>query len=746
MKKPSTAKALYRYNLFNAFTSPAFYILAILYTLIIPINFFIRHQFFTTGSTDLTLFFSDVPFICILIIPALCYRQHYSIFESFAPISSLAAIWVRFLSCLSQFILMNLMLLPSILLINLFGSLDGGQVFTSYILLISYGAAIIALTLCIGELITNKVSAFVISAIILAILNSAHLFAVYVNLGSFLSSIFKEISFAWHFDASSKGLLDSRDLLWLLFSAAFFIFLADFINQRKKGRKFRGALLARSLGIEILFILCMLNGLRYYTRLDFSQSKIYSLSDYTKELLGKIDSPIKITYFRSQSLSRLYPQVRDVSDFLSTYTNASNKINLTIRNPDNDQELTSLLQNYGIQSQPLRSVTASSTEFTNVYSAIVIEYKGNAETIPFTMDASSLEYDLDGRIKHLLSGSRRRVQIIVGNGMDIYEDYNYVIPWLNAQGFECNPLDISSSDFSQKLLNESGPLLLMGDSQIPIEAAISIEDYILRGNNALLAVSPFSSAIDDNWYITQNKKTNIVEIAENWGVGFENKIAADISSARITMSSDDYTETQLLNYPMWLSLLTQENAVLGADLFWANPLRLSGNAKPLLVTSSQAYTYDLDLHSPEKLVENNPFLLAEDTSVAEKEKGTLVVAAKISGKLQGLFNVNEGNAEVIVIPDQYFVNTLMQQYLGQDNNFRNFNLLTDLLLKLNNEEELAQLHSRMQRNTSLYKISDSAQLQKKERLLFIIAFIIIPLLIAFAGLFFCIFYKRRVRK
>ncbi|MBR1638726.1 MAG: Gldg family protein [Treponema sp.] len=745
------SKALFRYNLYNSLTSPSFYIIAFLYAVLIPMNYFIRRQFFTSASTDLTLFFADVPYICIILVPALCYRQSFSVYEDFAPLPSITRIFVRFLSVTVQFCLMNILLIPSVLLINLFGSVDAGQAFIGFIILLCYGAAIISLCLCISELISNRVSVFVLSALVLALLNSAHLFAVYVSLGSFLTAVFKNLSFAWHFDAAGKGVFDTRDFIWLTASALLFIFLGAWITDTKKGKSYSFSDLLRNYGKIALVILIMLNGNRWYGRFDFSWGKTFTLSDYTKSLVSKVDSPVKITYFRSQSLSRLYPQVRDVSDFLSLYASSNKNISLTIKNPDGDEKTGSLLQSYGIQSQPLRSVSANSTEYTNVFSAIVIEYNGNAETIPFTMDAYSLEYDLDGRLKHLLSGSGRRVNIIVGNGMSLEQDYGYVVPWLSSQGFECNVVDFGvdgagsgsgsgaswasgASVGAEALMASSGPLLVIGDGSLPVEAAICIEDYILSGRgNALFAISPYSAAIDDNWYITLNKKNNLVEMAENWGINFEPAIAADVSCARITMSSDDY-ETQVLNYPMWLSVMSQKNARLGADLFWVSPLSLSKNAEAFLLTSQASYSYEIDSHSPQNLVENNPFIISQDAGQGKK-RGTQVVAAKVSGALEGLFNLNTAqNATVIVIPDQYFVNTLMQQYLGADNNFRNFQLLTDLLLSLNGEDELAELHSRIQRNSSLYKISDAGQLASRKRILFIVVFGLVPLLIVLSAL------------
>lgn len=740
--------ALCRYNLFNALTTPMFYVTAVLFAVLVPLNFFVRHQFFTAGTTDLTLFFSDVPYICILIVPALCYRQNFFVYEDFVPLRNVLRILARFVSVFAQSCVMIILLFPSVLMVSLFGSTDAGQIFTSTVILLCYFAAIISLCLFVGEAVGNKVLMFVLSAVVLALINSAHLFAVYAPLGSFLTSVFKQLSFAWHFDASSKGVLDTRDFFWLIGSCVLLIILADFVSQRKKGRAYQKKDSFRLLSRIIILILLMMNSARWYARLDFSQGKTFSLTPYTKNLLEKIDSPVRITYFRSQTLSRLYPQVRDVSDFLWAYAGASRRISLAIRNPDGDAELLAVLQGYGIQSQPLRTVSGTSTEYTSVYSAVVIEHNGNVEIIPFVMDASSLEYDLDGRLNHLLTGSRREVQIVVGNGMSLYEDYGYVVPWLNSQGFDCNVLDVTGADFADALLSSAGPLFVIGDSEIPVEAAIAMEDYILQGKgNALLAVSPYSAAIDDNWRITMNTRTNIVEMAENWGVVFEPKIAADISCARITMTSDDSAQTQVMNYPMWLSVVPQTNAVLGADLFWATPLSVSpDSAETYLVTTSAAYSYDIDTHSPESLVENNPFVIASDISDFSRTRGTLAVGARISGHIEGLYNIGSSdNAEVIVIADQYFVSTLMQQYLGQDNNLRNFHLMTGILLELNGEDALAALHSKIQRNTSLYKISDVFQLLRLRRILYSVIFALIPSLIILAAVISCTGFLRRHR-
>ena len=742
----STFKRFLIQNLINSIKSPYFVILSILFPVIAAINFFIRGQFFTgSGNTDLVLFFSAVPYICIIAVPALCYKQSFSIYDAFIPLTELEKQTAVFLTRLILFSFQLLLLLPSVLLVNLFGSTDGGQIFTGFVCLIFYGAAVIALCSFIQTAVSNKITSLIISALVLVIFNTAHLFALYVQLPSFLVSFFRLLSFAWHFDAAGKGILDTRDILWLAGCAALFIFLSDTVNQIKKGRRFNKSLKIRHILLPVICLLTMLNANRWYTRIDFSQNRTYSISKYTKALVSRIESPVKITYYRSSAIAKLYPQIRDVADFLTEYAAQSSKINLIIKDPDKDAATRTMLENYGIASQQLRSVSGTSTEYLTVYSAIVIEYEGNAETIPFTMAANTLEYDLDGRLRHLIFGTSRTVNIVIGNGLTLAEDYSYVIPWLQSQGFVCNPLYIEDPAFSEELALSKGPLLVFGDSEINIEQAIAIEDYILSGKgSALLAVSPYVADIENTWYITAAPRTNLIEMVENWGVRFLPQITSDISCARITMYADDNNETKLLNYPLWPALMQQKNAPLGLTLFWVTPLELepqtddsSANVLPYLLSSSVASGYDEDKTSPQKLFETNPFLLSEKGSsfTLSDDRGTKILAAEIRGSLEGLFNAERSeNSHVLVIPDQYFAASIMNGYIGGDNgDYRNFEFLTNALLKLNGEEELAALQSRTTRDTSLYKVTDVVQFNTFRLITYIILFVIIPLLLIAVG-------------
>ena len=745
MKDFNIKKIFFNNYFFCSLRSVFFIILSIVFPLLLSLNFYIKGQFFTgSGSTDLLLFFSITPYFCIFAIPLICFPQSFSVYDDFVPLESFDKILIVFFARLCLFIIQIFLILPAVFLLNLFGSVDYGQLLTCFFCLIFYGACTISICSFVESLFSSKIPFLLVSVLILFVFNCSHLFALYVPLPDFIQSFCKSISFAWHFDAAGKGIFDTRDFIWFASVSFLFLFLTDFVKNVQKGKCFSVYEKKRVITIAIICFLAILNGSRWFKRIDFSKNKTFSVSEFSKSLIKKVNEPLTITYFCSSNLSKLYPQIRDVKDYLVDFTQQSKKIRLVIKDPDKNQQAREILQNYGIKSQQMRTVSSTSTQFINVYSAVILEYQGNVEIIPFTMEANSLEYDLDIRIKSLLSGYKRTVNIIVGNGMSLSEDYNYVIPWLSSQGFECNPVFVEDPLFVSILENCSGPLFVIGDSNINVENAIAIENYILSGKgNALFTVSPFSVNIEEDWAVTYNSRTNIIEMLENLGCIFPSQLAGDISCARITMTSEDETESRYINYYLWPNLLSQQNASLGATVFWPVPLELNGNAKPYLVSSPLSFNFKADDSSQDSLFQTNPFIL-ESINLPEQNKNTNVFAELIEGKMSGYYNnLSFDDAKIIVISDQYFVNSLMTSYIGgQTGDYRNFEVLTNALLKLNGEEQLARIQGKISKDYSLYKISDNFNFLKKRNIVFIILFAVLPFIVLIFGVFLNVTRKK----
>lgn len=747
-----------KHNLKNSLSRWFFYIIAVIFIIFSTIAYFIGNEFFSAnGNTNLLPFFTNIPYICIIIIPCLCFKHSDSLYDDFIPLKTTQKLIAKFLSLVIQYGILLITILPVPFFVKLFGNIDGGAVFTSFLCLLLFGACEIALCLFFIELCENSITSLIVSVIILGIFNIAHLAAIYIPINNFLVKVFKQLSFSWHFDAAGKGIIDTRDINWFIACISLFLFVAAYIKEKKIGRILKGQNKITNILIFAVLLLVFLNGQRWYFRLDLSKNKTYSVSSYTKKLLGQAENNIKITYYRSNNLSKYYPQIRDVADFLQTYSSSGNNITFTITDPDKDTNALNLLGNYGITSQQMRAVkNTNSIEYVNVYSSIVIEYEGNVEIIPYILSAQTLEYDLDGRIKHLISGNTRLVNIVIGNGLSIDENsgYNMIIPWLNSQGFICNEIKIDSQNFAYELETTTGPLIVIGDSNILIDQAIAIENYILsKRGNALFTVSPYSVDFT-NWSVNENKNTNIIEILENWGITFTNRIAADISSATITMESvededsDSYIQNNVyreeIDYPLFINLLPQLNASLGFTEFWATPIEITGESvTPYVASTSSSWYYEIDRNKSENLIETNPFIL-RDENISSKTKGSQILGVQITGPLDGLYNAYScDESNIIVIPDQYMCHTLLN-FAYLDSDYRNFDFLTNCLLKLNKEEELGELQSKTTFDNSFYKISTTEQFNEYRNLIYFIFFLLLPAICLLTAVLIQFIHKRKL--
>ena len=716
----------------------------LIFALFVYADFFIRRQFFTMTAPSLSLFFNSVPYICIVFIPFLCSKNSLALYDDFIPLGGFKKILVRFFVLLIFFAFSLCLLIFPLIFINLFFALDAGQVILSFLFLLFYASCLISLCLFLCELTSNQFFSFLISAVILALCNNAHNFALYFPNAGFLSSFFKAVSFAWHFDAASKGIFDSRDFVFFLAFTLIFLYGTFLAGEIKKGRSFTFQGKIRLFLEFFILFFCFLNSTRCYFRLDFSKDKNYSLSAYSKALLKELDQDLNITFYRSKTLSRLYPQIRDVSDFLNVFAMRSKKISYSIKNPDGNDRILNLLSGYGIKSQQIKNSSGTSVSMTDVYSAIVLEYGGAFEVLPFVIGSESLEYELDVHLLSLLGGKSFCVNVILGNGMNYSEDYSYLVPLFTSQGLECNPLFPSSSDFYSRLENARGPLLVIGDSQLGIEAAIAIENYILSGRgNAFFAISPYSVDIEGDWHISENSRTNVVEMLENWGVRFESQIAGDLSCSKITLVSGEENQayensySQVLNYPLWIRLLPQTNAKTGLTLFWPSLLSLSDEnlARPLLFSSEAAFSYQVNN------LDTNPFSLSQNPFPSQG-RGRKILGAEISGKLEGLFTgLSYEGARLVLIPDQYFLNSLMQNYSAAD--FSNFDFTVSSLLSLMNENELASLYEAHLTSANFMKISDEESFKNLANLSLWVLFLFIPLAVIILSLVYSAFQKKK---
>ncbi len=735
---------LVKKELFSCAINPFYWIAALVFELFSAAAFFFGSRFFVQGfgSSSMAPFFLTMPYVLSVILPALCMNIKDRAFDQTLPFGDFEKAAARLFAAL---IVASAFLLPTLfvpLCVSLFGSVDFGATAVSYFGLLFYAAAAISFCVFLSGLFKSRAAYFSFAVLALSALNLVHSALNFVQLGDFLSEALRSISFAWRFDSASKGILDSRDFLFFALAALFFLAFSAFVSEREKGKKYfskKNAL--RSWTMIFVFVFLALDSSRIYTRLDFSAGKIYSPSERTKNLLEAAQEKVRVTYLRSSNLIRLYPQVRDVGDFLRSLSHSCKNFSYSELDAQSSAAK-KILDGLDVQPLQIQRQDGDSLEYVNAYSAVIIDYMDKSLCVPAAFSTFGLEYDLNLRLDYLIKQKSRRAYLLCGNGMSLKKDYKSAVDWLNLEGFETIELDASDLPFAA--LDKTIPLALFGTNDLSQEEAAAIFSFANGGGRLLAMASPYTVNVNGDWSLKKNKLDYLLPLLERLGISFSESLAADLSCVRANFYSSDKkgeaggtasAENKSVNYPLWINLLPQEGAPYGANVFWASPLSLDkAKAEPLLISSPASWRFLPDKKNPGLLFDTNPFTVPK-TAIADPlvQKEESVLAARTLDK------------KTIAISGDLFANDLLLSLSGgETGDFRNFNYLTTSLLELSGESDMAALKNKGAADFSLWKISESREWQSAKNLTLLLNFAALPLVLLF--LMAAFFSRRKVFK
>lgn len=719
-------KNYFKYKLFLVLINPFFYASAIIFNLLSALYFFIIKGFFTgISGTSLYNLFNIIPLLSVFLIPLLLVNSKKTKMEESIPLSFLEKVITDFLALALQILIIFLPLLLIPACVNLFGQVDWGILFCAF--LNSYLFAISAASLClfICEASENQTLALLLNILILALLYAGNIFINHINQNSPLIFLLKSLCLSYHSSASQMGIFDSRDFLYFIIFSCIFILLTLLISLKKAGKKFTKSEKRIIFYICVIIIFSSLNARCYYLRKDISLTGRLAISQYTQDLLSQAEDKILITYYKSKLLQNFYPEERAVLEFYRELSRHKNVI-FKVSNAD-DLEIQKNLEEYGIYGRDFRLNKENGMEYTRVYSAIVFEYAGNYEVLPFVLSSSSLEFESDIKLAKLIMQKEIQVNILLANSMNLDIDYSYLIPWLNREGFKTSVLDPNNIDYE---LSSKIPLILIGHENLSPLYVEKISAFLDKGGLLFACVSPYNADIENSWSIQKSTNTNFISLLSNYGFEFTDSITADISSSRIIMQSENDEKgnnnsiSKVFNYTLWPYALPQEKAKQGITLFWPSGIASSSkDVSVACISSPAAWSVKEDKNNPLSLFTTNPFELNNMEIPKTKESIPLVLSSK----------------NIVLVPDQYFVHSLMLGYLSESQKaFTNLDFVSTSLFQLIGENDLATLleKSYSLANKGFFKTYDSELFTSAKNRSQICLFIILPLSIIILALLF----------
>jgi ABC-2 type transport system permease protein len=179
------------------------------------------------GYADMDTLFSLGPYVFIFLIPAITMRSFAEERKSGTmellltkPLTDWDIILGKFLAC---FLLVLFALAPTIIyyfainaLGNPVGNIDTPGVIGSYIGLALLGGVFCSVGMVASSITSNQIVAFILAAFLCFIIFTGFESIASLNVWSVNALFVKQLGILYHYQALSKGLIDSRDVIYFV--------------------------------------------------------------------------------------------------------------------------------------------------------------------------------------------------------------------------------------------------------------------------------------------------------------------------------------------------------------------------------------------------------------------------------------------------------------------------------------------------------------------------------------------------
>jgi gliding motility-associatede transport system auxiliary component len=263
-------------------------------------------------------------------------------------------------------------------------------------------------------------------------------------------------------------------------------------------------------GVSVLVVLGILFAINYIgskqnKRWDLTANKQFSLSDQTRNVLGKLDSPLQIRVFAQE------PEFTRFRDKLKEYEYASKKVSAEYIDPD-------------------KKPTVARQNQIQQYGTIVFDYKGRTERV-----TSDSEQDLTNAVIKVVSGQQKKIYFTQGHGerdttSADRDGYKAIADALGRENYTLDKVVLAQ----QAAVPDDAAVVVVAGPKIdffPPEID-ALKKYLDKAGKVLLELDPPDKP--DSQPIK-----NLVALAHDWGSDVGDDIVVDASGMGRLIGTDE---------------------------------------------------------------------------------------------------------------------------------------------------------------------------------------------------------------
>lgn len=299
-----------------------------------------------------------------------------------------------------------------------------------------------------------------------------------------------------------------------------------------------------TVGVAAMFLLLVaanyLTG-KFKTRIDLTAEKAYTLSEGTRAILGRLDTPVQIRFYCTKNENGvpvfLKTHAQRVQDLLDEYRQASKgRIEIQKLNPEPDSDAEDSARLDGVEGQMLPTGE-------KIYLGLSVSMLDQKEALPFLSPdrERSLEYDLSRAISRVMSSEKPVIGVL--SSLPVMGTNNVQMQMMGQPGtrpwvlitelkrdFDVRQVEATTD----KIPDEIKQLLVIHPKSLSPATQYAIDQFVLRGGKLVAFLDPLCVLDRQNQGMMMMgggaSQSNLDLLLKGWGINFDtSKVVGDLS-------------------------------------------------------------------------------------------------------------------------------------------------------------------------------------------------------------------------
>ncbi|MEO8069536.1 MAG: Gldg family protein [Flavobacteriales bacterium] len=662
---------------------------------------------FVQGTAGLGAFWSAAYWALFIFVPLLTMRALAEERRSGTldllltkAVSDWQIVFGKFIACVALIAVALACTLPYWASIAYLGPADHGAIACGYLALLLMSSAYIAIGIWASSLTNNQVVSALIALVAIFFFHFLFGFVVDGESGS-LALVLQRLSTDAHFASMSRGVIDSRDVLYFISIVLVGLALAEANLAKRSAVRNRGRVMRFTLLLCLVVVLVNVLGDSFKFRTDLTDDGRYTLSGATRTMLKELPEPVTVTAYYNEELPAEYAAVREeFRDLLTEFHDAADgKLVFEFVDPSTDDEKKKEAEDAGIRPVQLNIPQKDKFEQMIAYMGATVKM-GNRDDLLQVVQGGSMEHTLGMSVKKVSITKKPTIGYIQGHGEPSLQELPEAYQSLDVL-YEIATIPLPDS---LSLADRFAALLIVDPvDSFPEHHLKVLDETLARGRPILIAYSGLVSDLNTSPVVAA-RQSNLVAWLASKGVEVQPTVIVDqqCGQVQIMQQRGNFTMQIPIPFPYFpLARRFAEHPItsgLEAVLMqFCSPLLKSGRADvaftPLVYTSDNCAT----LQPPQTIDPQRQW------GPVDFPMKALVIGAALEGPLAGATK-----ARMVVFSNGRFaVNGAQgqQQQLNPDN----VNLLVNSVDWLLDDTGLIQLRTKQVNFRPLDAVSDTVR-------------------------------------